>query len=55
MRKQEKEVVGGELGYQEFLKIISDSNHPEHNFMLEWEQAQGYKEFDLEEVNKALK
>ena len=49
------EDVGGKYGYQEFLEIIADSDHPDHDSMLEWGQSQGYKEFDLEEVNRAIK
>lgn len=49
------EDVGGKYGYQEFLKIIADPDHPEHKSMLEWGQSQGYEEFDLEELNKAIK
>jgi len=30
------EDVGGTPGYQEFLRILRDPRHPEHNAMLEW-------------------
>ncbi|MEJ6949378.1 plasmid pRiA4b ORF-3 family protein [Natronospora cellulosivora (SeqCode)] len=49
------EDVGGEGGFEEFLKIIADSNHPEHQFLLEWGEKQGYQDFDIEEINQDLK
>ena len=49
------EDVGGEGGFEDFLEIIPDKNHPEHEFMLEWAKEQGYQDFDIEEINKSLK
>lgn len=49
------EDVGGEYGYEEFLKIIADKNHPEYDNMLAWGASQGYKEFDIEKVNRDIK
>lgn len=49
------EDVGGKYGYQKFLEIIADPDHPDYDSMMDWGQSQGYKEFDLEEVNKAIK
>jgi len=49
------EDVGGEGGYERFLEALTDKNHPEHDFMLEWGAGQGYKDFDIEEVNKVIK
>jgi len=48
------EDVGGEYGYDEFLEIISDKNNPEYENMMAWVENQGYKEFDIEEVNKKI-
>lgn len=48
------EDVGGEYGYDEFLEIISDKNNPEYENMMAWGENQGYKEFDIEEVNKKI-
>ena len=50
------EDIGGLWGYYEFLEIIKDPKHPEHEDMVEW--IGGHfdpEEFDLEEVNKQLK
>jgi hypothetical protein len=49
------EDVGGEFGYYEFLKIIADENHPEYNHFVEWTEMNGYKDFDIEVVNRRLK
>ncbi|AEE96567.1 plasmid pRiA4b ORF-3 family protein [Mahella australiensis] len=49
------EDVGSSSGYEEFLKIIADEQHPEHENMVEWGRYQGYKDFDIEEVNRRLK
>lgn len=49
------EDVGGEYGYEEFLEIIADQNHPDHERTLKWGVTQGYKAFDLELVNRMLK
>jgi len=48
------EDVGGEHGYEEFLKIISDEEHPEHEHMVIWGKSQDYKDFDLEAVNRKI-
>jgi hypothetical protein len=34
-----QEDVGGEDGYDEFLQVISDPNHPEYQDMLSWCRA----------------
>jgi hypothetical protein len=49
------EDVGSASGYEEFLKIIADEQHPEHERMVEWGRYQGYEDFDIEEVNSYLK
>ncbi|WLR41543.1 plasmid pRiA4b ORF-3 family protein [Bacillus carboniphilus] len=49
------EDVGGEPGYEDFLKIIEDKDHPEHDEMVNWGKMQGYKEFDLNQINGMLK
>lgn len=45
------EDVGGEYGYKEYLKIISDKDHPEYEEMTTWGRQQGYSEFDMRMVN----
>lgn len=49
------EDVGGEGGYEEFIKIINDSNHPDYEDMKQWSDSQGYKGFDIDIVNGDLK
>ncbi len=50
------EDIGGLWGYYDFLEIMQDPKHPEHEEMLEWIGDQfDPDEFDLEEVNKRLK
>jgi len=49
------EDVGGESGYEEFLKIMSDQTSPEYKDVAAWAHSQGYGEFDIESVNRFLK
>ncbi|WP_216628807.1 plasmid pRiA4b ORF-3 family protein [Neobacillus dielmonensis] len=49
------EDVGGEFGFEEFLAILGNPTHPEHKHMKQWGIMQGYKDFDLERVNRILK
>jgi len=49
------EDVGGEGGYDEYLKVISDPKHPDYNFMIDRAIDQKAKEFDLENINVRLK
>jgi hypothetical protein len=49
------EDVGGISGYIEFLNIISNPNHKEYRDTCQWAQSQGYKEFDIDMINRRLK
>ncbi|AEM78237.1 plasmid pRiA4b ORF-3 family protein [Thermoanaerobacter wiegelii] len=49
------EDVGGEFGYDKFLEIIPDKNNPEYEGTLVWGEYQGYKDFNISEVNKNIK
>ena len=50
------EDVGGVWGYPNFLKIIANAKHPEHDEMLEWAGGVFDPEaFDLVRVNQRLK
>jgi hypothetical protein len=49
------EDVGGPDGFSEFLEAFSDPEHPEHEDMVAWGKAQGYRDFDLKMVNRRLK
>ena len=48
------EDVGGSHGFEEFLEIIADEEHPEHHEMINWGKWQGYMDFDMKMVNKIL-
>src|SRR5699024_5092704 len=45
------EDVGGKYGYEEFRKVIADENNPDHEHIINWGEAQGYKPFDIKLVN----
>ncbi|WP_100333131.1 plasmid pRiA4b ORF-3 family protein [Bacillus alkalisoli] len=49
------EDVGGERGYEEFFHIISTPNHPDLEHMKTWGKSNGYKDFDLKDINWKLK
>ncbi|WP_113930621.1 plasmid pRiA4b ORF-3 family protein [Bacillus sp. P14.5] len=49
------EDVGGVPGFEEFIRVISDKNHPENEHMTGWGEMQGYETFNLNEVNWMLK
>lgn len=59
-RHRPPEDVGGISGYEEFLRVIRDPRHPEHDDYLVWaEKDTGGRKFDPEyfyinEVNRAL-
>jgi hypothetical protein len=49
------EDVGGSHGYTEFLKILANPNHEDYQSMLDWGRMQGFKVFDLDQINRLLK
>lgn len=49
------ENVGGAPGYENFLEVMADSNHPEYEQTKAWLTHQRYREFDLEFTNRRLK
>ena len=53
--KTPPEDVGGENGYERFLKIIKDREHKQYEEMINWGKRQGYSEFDIKKINKRLK
>ncbi|MDT9673144.1 hypothetical protein HTX81_01985 [Pseudomonas lini] len=59
MRIPEKhlnEALGGWPGYTEFLEVMADPNHPEHEAMLEWHgDSFDPTVFECERVNQRLK
>ncbi len=48
------EDVGGAPGYTEFLNVIKDNRHPEYRQIMQWAKSQGYRSFNLEQVNRDL-
>lgn len=49
------EDVGGIPGYEEYLKIMGNTTHPEHESMKRWADSQRYRKFDIDFVNRRLK
>jgi hypothetical protein len=49
------EDVGGEGGYEEYLRIIEDANHPEHENMKVWAENQMERSLSQEKINDRLK
>ncbi|MFS0689327.1 SEC-C metal-binding domain-containing protein [Sporosarcina sp. 179-K 8C2 HS] len=49
------EDVGGSLGFAQFLTIYHDPSHPDYLSKREWAEAQGYKPFDMDDINETLK
>lgn len=45
------EDVGGIYGYAEFLEIIKDEAHPQHEELKQWAEEVGYEEFNMDETN----
>lgn len=48
------EDVGGEPGYEDYLKIISNPRDPEHEHILLWSKSQVARKFKLDTVNWQL-
>ena len=50
------EDIGGMWGYYDFLEILQDPKHPDHESMMEWIGGRfDPEEFNLEEINKQLR
>lgn len=49
------EDVGGSYGYLEFFEIMRNPQHPDYKNLKAWAESQGYKEFNLEQVNRELR
>lgn len=49
------EDVGGEGGYLNFLAIMDDPEHPDHNHMKQWAGQQLHAPYDLDKINHRLK
>lgn len=49
------EDVGGEEGFEEFLAVMADSSHEDHEWCTKWSRGRFYPEFELERINQSLK
>ncbi|MFO1444366.1 plasmid pRiA4b ORF-3 family protein [Bacillus sp. Bva_UNVM-123] len=49
------EDVGGIHGYEEFLEIVANPNHPDYKHSVEWGKMQRYEDFKIDIVNRLLK
>jgi len=49
------EDVGGEYGYEQFLKILADPDHSEYEHMVNWGRMQRYRDFVINYINIDLK
>ena len=49
------EDVGGIWGYEEYVEAMVDPDHPEHEEWLEWRGEFDPEDFDVDEVNAALR
>ena len=56
-RKGERppEDVGGPGGFEEYLRIVSDPESPEYEFMLQWSDTTKAKKKTIEEINRSLR
>jgi Plasmid pRiA4b ORF-3-like protein len=53
-RRCPPEDVGGVAGYEEFLEVIVDPAHEEHDHYVHWAGGHFLDEFDLKAVNETL-
>jgi len=49
------EDVGGEYGYEDYLRIIGDPMDSEHEHTLNWGRSQKVRDYNVETINRALK
>ncbi len=49
------EDVGGETGFEEYMKVISDESDPDYESMMQWAEGLKEKELTIEEINRSLK
>ena len=49
------EDVGGSGGFEDFLKIIADPEHEDHEQTMEWARSQWWKPFDFDFVARGVK
>lgn len=49
------EDVGGESGFEEYMRVISDPDSPDHEFMLQWAESAKPRKRSIEEINQMLR
>lgn len=49
------EDVGGEDGYEEFLRVMEDETDPEHENMRKWSMGSSYRKYDPKEVEVSFR
>lgn len=49
------EDVGGMIGYNTFLHILNNPQHPAYEETVDWGKKQGYKEFNIDWANNSLR
>lgn len=49
------EDVGGLGGFEDFLEVYQDENHPDHEITKTWADSAGFKEYDPAWINDRLK
>jgi hypothetical protein len=49
------EDVGGEGGYEEFMKIMANPSHEDYEYVYDWAKGQGYREFDFERASRLVR
>lgn len=53
--KRPPEDVGGIPGYEEYLEIMNNPDHPQYKNMKSWTASQWYRDFDIDIANRRLK
>lgn len=49
------EDVGGESGFEEYMRVISDPDSPDHEFMIQWAKSTKPRGRSIEEINQMLR
>ncbi len=52
--KRPPEDVGGEGGFEEYMQIFTDKNHPDYEALLRWTEITGEKDRTIEAINGSL-
>ncbi|GAA0431804.1 hypothetical protein GCM10008983_05490 [Lentibacillus halophilus] len=48
------EDVGGEGGFEAYLRIMADENDPDHTHMTTWSDSQKERDLSMEQINERL-